>query len=300
MTLPMIGAPDIERLRMLIYESSGMRLSDSKRGPLAEHVAQRMRALGISSFTSYHAQTKDRRTPELALLLDAVSTLETSWFRDPAQFSFFTDEVFPSWRMNGRPSRSVRAWSCACATGEEAYSLGMLMLDHFPPASGWTCEVFASDLSTRALEQAKAAVWPLWSGGLSALRLRFDGLRARRSTDTDLPANYLRRFMLRGCGAELGKMKAGPLLRGIVELHRINLNAPPYPVSGLFDLIFCRNVFIYFDAESKRRALHALCQSLVPGGYLVVGAGETLTETGAGLQRVGPSIYQSIQENSSR
>jgi chemotaxis protein methyltransferase CheR len=168
--------------------------------------------------------------------------------------------------------RRIRAWSAACSTGEEPYSLAMTLLAHFPPSSGWTLEILASDLSTRALGQARAGLWSI------------DKAR-------EIPERHLKAFMLRGRGPQEGVMKAGPEIRSLLRFQRVNLNQDRYPVAGPFDLVFCRNVLIYFDVASKARVVHRLLDQLAPCGYLFLGHAESLTGLSGRVRSVGPTVY---------
>jgi chemotaxis methyl-accepting protein methylase len=194
-------------------------------------------------------------------MLDCICTNETHFFREPRQFEFLESVVFPEWREraeSGRMSRRVRVWSAGCSTGEEPYSVAMAFLAAFPPGSGWEIDIVATDLSTRVLERAQAAVWPI-------------------DKAKEIPGAYLKAFMLRGTGPEDGRMKAGSILRSRVRFLRVNLNAEPFTFAGRFDLVLCRNVLIYFDAPSKARVLSRLLERLDPHGYLFLGHAETVT-----------------------
>src|SRR5262249_55925791 len=154
----------------------------------------------------------------------------TRFFREPAHFAFLEEKVFPAWRaraQSGARSRTLRVWSAACSTGQEAYSLAMLLLRSFPEHEGWRYEVWATDISERALTVARAATWPAEAA-------------------SQIPGEYLRAFMLRGVGPREGLVRASPRLRRLVRVERVNLNDPEWPAQEDFDLIFCRNVLIYF------------------------------------------------------
>jgi chemotaxis protein methyltransferase CheR len=166
----------------------------------------------------------------------------------------------------------VRAWSAACSTGEEPYSLAMTLLSRFPPGSGWQIEILATDLSTKVLKQARAGLWSIDKAG-------------------DIPLTYRKEFMLRGTGSYSGKMKAGPEVRSVITFERVNLNDPAYAVKGTFDLIFCRNVLIYFDLPSKSLVIDRLLHHLSPGGCLFMGYAETTTGISDQLVSVGPNVY---------
>jgi chemotaxis protein methyltransferase CheR len=148
----------------------------------------------------------------------------------------------------------------------------MVLADHFPRTEGWQIEIFATDLSNRALEQARAAIWSI-------------------AKAKEIPLRYLKRFMLRGTGSQDGNMKATPEIASQIRFENLNLNDPIYPVSGFFDLILCRNVLIYFDASSRERVLNRLLDKLAPGGFLLVGHAESLGGLIHRVRYVMPTIY---------
>jgi chemotaxis protein methyltransferase CheR len=172
----------------------------------------------------------------------------------------------------GLRPRSARIWSAACSFGEEPYSLAMSLLAHLPPEAGWSHEILATDLSTKALACAQEAIWPMEKAA-------------------EVPPSFCRRFMLRGVGSQQGKMKAGPALRQMVRFARVNLKEASYPVTGPFDLIFCRNVLIYFGAEEKKMVIRRLLDHLTPDGILFLGHSETLHGISEGVRSVGPTAY---------
>jgi chemotaxis protein methyltransferase CheR len=279
-----MGDAEFALLRALVHQEAGIFLSDAKKLLLAGRLARRMRALGLRSFMEYYRRV--RADPEERLeLFDAVATNETHFFREPRQFELLEQQVFPRWKADaaaGRRPPRVRAWSAGCATGEEPYSLAMLLLSHFPPSSGWTLEVLATDLSRRALAQAQAAVWPLAKAG-------------------EIPARFLHEYMLRGVRSRAGTMAAAPELRSVVRCARLNLNRQDLAAGGPFDLVLCRNVLIYFHPDDRVRVIERLLAHLVQGGHILLGHAESLAEmTGAGrggggvrdvMRSVGPMVY---------
>jgi chemotaxis protein methyltransferase CheR len=271
------------RYRDLIYREAGIALTDSKKQLLISRVAGRLRELNLGSFDEYFRLVEDpAASDERARLLDRICTNETHFFRDPRQFLFLDDHVFP--RLEAEAARTgqkrIRAWSAACSTGEEPYSLAMALLHRFRPSAGWQVEVVATDLSNKVLAAARAALWPIDKAG-------------------DIPLHYRKAFMLRGTGSQTGKMKAGPELRDIVAFTRMNLNDPIYSVTGTFDFIFCRNVLIYFDKESKAKVVDRLLTHLAPDGCLFLGYAETTTTITDRLVSVGPNVYARVPEGRS-
>ena len=262
--------------RKLIYSKAGICLSPTKKAFLEARLTRRVRELGLESFHAYYQYaTQDQDGSELAQLLDRVSTNETHFFREPRQFEFLEQQIYPDWKTQGgsglRPRR-IRVWSAGCSTGEEPYSLAMMFLDHFPPGSGWQIEIIATDLSSRVLKSARKAVWSI--------------AKAR-----EIPQNYLKRFMLKGTGSQQAYMKAGPEIQAIIRFQHLNLNDDHYDVTGPFDLIFCRNVLIYFDAASRTRVMNRLVDYLAPAGFLLVGHAESLSGMSDRIRAVKPTIY---------
>jgi chemotaxis protein methyltransferase CheR len=268
------------KYRDLIYREAGIALTDSKKSLLVSRVAGRLRELGLTTFDQYYRLVHDpSSTEERGRLLDRICTNETHFFRDPRQFMFLNDHLFP--RLEADAARSgqkrVRAWSAACSTGEEPYSLAMAMLHRFPKSAGWQVEIVATDLSNKVLAAAGAALWPI-------------------DKAEDIPLHYRKAFMLRGTGGQTGKMKAGPEIREVVSFTRMNLNDPEYTVSGVFDFIFCRNVLIYFDRESKQKVVERLMTHLAPDGCLFLGYAETTTTITDRLISIGPNVYARVPE----
>jgi chemotaxis protein methyltransferase CheR len=270
----LITEREFQYFQELIYRTAGIWLSAVKTPLLVGRLSKRLRQLGLDSFREYYRVVSEDQE-ELTRMLDAVSTNETRFFREPMQFEFLENRILPQRiadAASGKRSRTVRVLSAGCSTGQEPYSLAMTLLHHLPPAAGWTIEIVATDLSTRVLEIARSGIWEL-------------------SRASEIPGHYLKAFMLRGYGEQEGKMKAGPEIRLPVRFLQMNLNAPPYPVSGKFDLIWCRNVLIYFDLATKTRVVHRLLEHLAPEGHLFVGHAESLHTLTGVLRTVVPTIY---------
>lgn len=274
-TLPTLSDREFALFQSLIYQEAGIFLGPAKKALLVGRLARRLRDLGLASFGAYYRRVADGDARERVHLIDSVCTNETHFFREPRQFEFLEQRVFPEWKVRasmGHMPRKIRVWSAACSTGEEPYSLAMMLLTQFPPATGWEIEILASDLSTRALEKARAGVWPVEKA-------------------KEIPPGYLKLHMLKGTRSQEGKMKVGTAIRSLVRFERINLNDETYPVTGLFDLIFCRNVLIYFDSASKQRVVHRLVRHLSPAGYLFLGHAESLNGLTDRIRSVIPTVH---------
>jgi chemotaxis protein methyltransferase CheR len=272
-----ISAREFELFQALIYEVSGIWLSHAKTALLVGRLSKRLRQLGIPSFTDYY-QVVTTAAEEQTRMLDAIATNETRFFREPAQFEFLKQRIAPEWQADaarGVRSRKIRVWSAGCSTGQEPYSLAMALCRQFPAAAGWEIEIFASDLSTRALAVARAATWDAAKAG-------------------EIPELYLRAFMLRGRGEQKGKIQAGPEIRSVVRFLPLNLNERSYPLPSQFDLILCRNVLIYFDRESRQKVVRRLLKHLSARGYLFVGHAESLHTMNDILRGVITTVYAPI------
>lgn len=259
----------------LVRREAGIALGPSKKALLVGRLARRLRVLGLKNFTEYYRLVTESDPQERIRALDCISTNETHFFREPRQFDFLERRVLPELRAERCSTvrrDPIRAWSAGCSTGEEPYSLAMLLLEQFPASCGVPIEIVATDLSTRALERAAEAVWPIEKA-------------------EEIPPARRKAFMLRGVGGQNGKMKAGPEIRAVVRFARVNLNDAMYDVGGPFDFIFCRNVLIYFDLATRIRVVDRLFDQLAPRGYLFLGHAETLNGVSERARSVVPTVY---------
>ncbi|HET6438717.1 MAG TPA: protein-glutamate O-methyltransferase [Anaeromyxobacter sp.] len=269
-----IGDREFERLQGLIEREAGIRLGPTKRALLVGRLGRRLHELSMTSFREYCAKVESDPA-ERVEMLDRIATNETHFFREQRHFDLLSQEILPRWHAEaerGLRPRKISVWSAACSTGEEPFTLAMVLLRAFPPGTGWSIAILASDISTRVLRAAREAVWPI----------------ARAA---EIPEPELKRFMLKGVGDQEGLMRAGPELREVVRFARVNL-VEPYPALGTLDLVFCRNVLIYFDVATKHAVVSRLLDHLAPDGYLFLGHAESLAGSPLHLQTVSPSVYR--------
>jgi chemotaxis protein methyltransferase CheR len=271
-----ISSALFRKFQSLIYEESGIWLGDHKHALLTGRLGKRLRLLGLESMQEYfQLVTHPDQQHERAVMIDCITTNQTHFFREPRHFEFLAQQVFPRWQREtstGARAQHLRVWSAGCSTGEEPYSLAMLLLKHFPPEQGWELEVLATDICTRVLERARSAVYPLEKA-------------------EEIPPEFLRAYMLKGRGEQKGVMMVNPNLHRVVRFARVNLHADSYPILGTFDLIFCRNVLIYFDQKSKEKVIAGILRHLSPSGLVVVGHSEHLGSISPHLKTVAPTIY---------
>lgn len=273
--IPELTKEEFQLFQGLVERESGIHLGANNRAMLVSRLWKRLRALQLNSFSAYYRLVKANRT-EMVLMLDCICTNETHFFREPAAFDCLRQHVFPEWIAaadSNRRTRMLRAWSAACSSGEEPYSLAMMLLTEFPENAGWKTEVLGTDLSTKALARASKGVWP-------------------SSKLAGVPVEYQRQFLLKGFGPVRGKVKATDELRKAVRFQRMNLIQHQYEVLGNFDLIFCRNVIIYFEWEKKLKVIDRLGRYLAPNGYLFLGHAESLHGMTDQLESVKPKVFR--------
>jgi chemotaxis protein methyltransferase CheR len=266
-----ISDAEFKRFQELIHRTAGIWLSTEKQPLLIARLWGRMKELGLQSFNQYHRRVVEDGEAELVKVLDAVTTNETSFFRDPRQFEFLEEKVLPLWATRPR-SRRVRVWCAGCSTGEEPYSIAMILRHRLPISAGWDVRILATDLSNRALERARAGIFPL----------------TKRS---QISERYLKKYMLRGRGAHEGEMAVMDEVRAMVQFTRHNLVDEIWPLHNTVDLLFCRNVLIYFSRESRERTSRRLAARVAPGGYLLLGHAESLRGMGIDLDPAIPAVY---------
>jgi chemotaxis protein methyltransferase CheR len=270
---------EFKLFQSLIHKEAGIYLSEVKKALLVGRLSRRIRELGLDSFEAYYRHVVDGPNPaERVELINNICTHETQFFREPRQFEFLEQTVAPRLRAEaeaGTRPKQIRAWSAACSSGEEPVSMAMSLLYHFPASAGWSVEVLATDISTRVLDKARAATWPIERAG-------------------QIPPAYLKRFMLRGTGEHQNRMKAGPEIRSVVRFQQLNLQADSYAVGDGFDMIFCRNVLIYFNAATKEHVVTRLLGRLAEDGLLFLGHAESLTGMRDAPRAVVPTVYARV------
>jgi chemotaxis protein methyltransferase CheR len=275
-----VSAALFAKFQQLIYRETGIWLSESKTALLCGRLARRIRALGLNTLKEYYeVVVEPHQQTERMLMIDAITTNETRFFREPKHFDYLAATIFPSWKIQekqGLRSRKIRIWSAGCSTGEEAYSLAMVLARHFPESEGWEPRVLATDISTRVLAAGREGIY-------------------RLANYADIPADFLQEYMLKGYAEHEGKMKVVREIRAMVEFKRVNLSEDSYPINETFDAIFCRNVLIYFDTASKARVVEKLIRYLSPKGLFFTGHAENLHSVAKGLRSVASTVYVPVK-----
>lgn len=266
---------DYETVRKLVYEHSRIDLGANKKELVTARLSKRLRATGIPSLNDYVKLVSTRAgEDELVHLIDAISTNHTFFFREIKHFEFMTSNCLPETVARGQKSgdREFRLWSAASSSGEEAYSIAIQLDDYFSRQPGWNWLIQATDISTKILEKAKQAVYPLE-------RVR------------DVRPEWLRQYFQKGINQWEGHYRVKEELRNKISWHHLNLLQPNYPFQKPFHCIWCRNVMIYFDRPTQEILVQKLYDLLVPGGYLMIGHSESLTGIKHPYKAVKPAVY---------
>ena len=264
----LLQAREFEWFRKFLFERTGIELKPGKEPMVMGRLDRRLRHHGLSSYAEYIQLLGNGQSVEVQMAVDLLTTNETYFFREPAHFDFLK-EICAGRR---KPAEPLRIWSAASSSGEEAYTIAMVLASALPAGQAW--EILGTDISARVVETAQRGMYPIEAA-------------------EKIPQMYLREYCLRGRDDFEGFLAIDPRLRSRVHFREANLTTLP-PDLGIFDLIFLRNVMIYFGAETKKRLVANAVEMLRPGGYLLVSHSETLSGMMVGLQLVRPSIYTRV------
>ncbi|MFM7136231.1 MAG: CheR family methyltransferase [Planctomycetota bacterium] len=262
-------------LSQLVYQRSRIRLGPDKQSLVASRLGQRLQALDLDHFDAYcDLLQSPGAEDEIGELIDLISTNHTHFFREPAHFEILERSVLPTLATRAEAlARTVRVWSAASSSGEEAYTLAIVLAEHARRRPGFTWRIDASDISRRMLDRCVSGIYP--------------------AAKVNVPSTeILHRYFQRGFGEREGFYRVKAELRRQVAVDHINLFQPVYPLPRGFDVIFCRNVMIYFDAPSRELLVNRLTEQLIPGGHLFIGHSESLIGLRHPLESVWPSVYR--------
>lgn len=263
---------DFDYLRRISNQHTGIVVTDDKFDMFYSRLARRVRALGLKSFADYCDYLEaPSNVDEITELVNAVTTNLTSFFRENHHFEFLAKTALPEAVARNRAARSLRIWSAGCSTGEEPYSIAMVLAEQDAMLRGWDVKLLATDIDSNVLAQAAAGIYPV---------SRLDGL----------PTSRLKRFFKKGKGAQQGKARVGDELRRKIQFDQLNLMQP----LGIDrqDIIFCRNVIIYFDKPTKTMLMDRFADVLADDGYLIIGHSESLYQVTDRFELIGHTVYR--------
>lgn len=265
------SASDFARVRSLIRQRAGISLHEGKQAMVYSRVSRRLRATGHASFSAYLQWLEQQeRHPEWQEFVNCLTTNLTAFFREDHHFPLLADDLIRRARVAS--GATVRIWCCASSTGEEPYSLAMTVVETLGPAPA--AEILASDIDTKVLAKAQAGVYPLDSKGLSRERLK---------------AHFLR-----GTGPQEGLIRVKPAVARLIEFRRHNLMNTQWNLGERFDIVFCRNVMIYFDHATQRQVLRRIHDVMNPGGLLYVGHSENFNDVRDLFRLRGKTVYERV------
>lgn len=265
-----ITKQEYDRIRTLLYQESGISLGESKQSLVVSRLSKRLRELEINSFAGYYDYvTQDASGGEFTRMMDLLSTNKTDFFREPKHFDYLREQILPTLEREKR----IRIWSSACSTGEEPYTIAITLHEHVKNPASWDMGILASDISTRVLAHAAA------------------GLYGEDRIATISP-DIARRHFLKGRDKSAGLVKVKPHLSKLIKFRRLNLMSETFPIKSPLDLIFCRNVMIYFDRPTQERLIAKFHRYLKPGGHLFIGHSESLQWLQHNFVTVAPTIYR--------
>jgi chemotaxis protein methyltransferase CheR len=268
---------DFRLIAELVGSQVGIKLPEAKRLMLEGRLHKRVRALHCLDLEEYVERLFDAKNfeTELVHLIDCVTTNKTDFFREPSHFDFMRDVAVPeSLNRRGRGSRPLKIWSAACSTGMEAYTIAMVLDDMTRAGPGFEFRILGTDISTSVLDLARKGIYT-------------------RDMIAPVPDEWARRYFLSSRDRSRAEVRVVPELRRTANFRRMNLMDPAYPFDRDVDIIFCRNVLIYFDKPTQRKVVDRLCTHVRPGGYLMVGHSESMVHNGSKvLKQVQPTIFK--------
>jgi len=266
---------DFARLRDLIRTQAGICLGAEKKTMVEVRLKRRLRALNMASYHDYCELLFRRgaKADEVVSLIDVITTNKTDFFREPAHFDFLAERALPELSAKNAGAHPLVIWSAGCSSGEEPYTLAMVLSEYAAAHAGFRFRILATDISTAMLQKAVLGVYP---------------------AEAIVPVTQSRRqkFLLRSRDSKSARVRIVPELRRAVEFRRLNFMDADYTLSEKADAIFCRNVLIYFDRSTQQSILSKLVAHLVPSGYLFVGHSETLHDMDLPVVPVGPALYR--------
>ncbi len=264
---------DFDLFREIIYRESGINLSPLKKALVQSRLMRRMRELGLRDFHDYYNYLQENFTEEKINLINCITTNKTDFFRESGHFDYLNNEALP--RYERERKTSLRIWSAGCSTGEEPYTIAITLLEYYKDRKLPDIKILATDIDTRVLDSATEGVY-------------------KEEVVKIIDRDVLRRYALKGVGANAGYYRMKDEVKQLIHFRRLNLLDDSFPMKNTFDIIFCRNVVIYFDRESQIKLFKQFYKYLNNDGYLFIGHSETLTSVSNLFYFRGRSVYGKV------
>ncbi len=268
---------EFDKLSRFIYKESGIKMPPVKRVMLQSRLQKRLRELNLTSFKDYcdFVFSKEGFNNEIIHMLDVVSTNKTDFFREPIHFDFLTSNVLPEFYSKTTGPKHIKVWSAGCSSGEEPYTIAIVLADFAEKNPGFDFSIIGTDISTQILQKAVDAVY-------------------KEERVSIIPTETKRKYFLRSKDRTNPTVKVAQHIRKKVRFGRLNFMDTTYDVPETFDVVFCRNVLIYFDRETQERVIDKLCGKLRSGGYFFLGHSESIMNMNLPLRQIKPTIFQRI------
>lgn len=261
-------------LRRLVYDHTGISLSESKKELVRRRFSPRLRELGLADFGEYCKLISSGANEELTHFVNAITTNLTSFFREPHHFDYLEDQLLPALIERKGTDRKLRIWSAGCSTGEEAYSIAISLQRAIPHIQLWDIKILATDIDTNILAHAKQGIY-------GAERIE------------SLPRERFKGWFSIGRGDNASSVKVNSKLQEMIRFKRLNLMSA-WPLKKQFDIIFCRNVMIYFDDQTQKRLIERFCELQAEGSHLFLGHSESLYRVTNRYDLIGHTIYRRV------
>ncbi len=268
---------EFDKLSRFIYKESGIKMPPVKRVMLQSRLQKRLRELNMSNFKEYceYVFSREGLNNEIIHMLDVVSTNKTDFFREPVHFEFLQGVVLPEFIGQRSTNRTIKIWSAGCSSGEEPYTIAIVLAEFAEQNLGFDFSILGTDISTQILQKAIDAVY-------------------KEDRVAIIPLELKRKHLLRSKDRANPTVKIGPHLRKKVRFARLNFMDSQYDIAETFEVVFCRNVLIYFDRETQERVIAKLCEKLRVGGYFFLGHSESIMNMTLPLKQIKPTIFQRI------
>jgi chemotaxis protein methyltransferase CheR len=272
-----INDRDFARLSSFIHSGYGIKMPEGKRVLLEARLRKRLRVLGMHSYTEYcdYLFSPEGAQNELIHMIDVVTTNKTDFFREPKHFDYLVQTALPELiKIYGAHSRrKYTIWSAGCSTGEEPHTLAMVLSEFAEKQPGFYFSILATDISTRVLEHARRGIY-------------------KEEFVQPVPMAMRMKYLLKGKDKNRGLVRAVPQLRSLIDFRRLNFMDSDFGIKEPVDIIFCRNVIIYFDRPTQEKLLNRFSHHMIQGGYLFMGHSETLSGMSVSLQPAGQMVYR--------
>ncbi len=266
---------DFDHLRRLSNAHSGIVVPDDKFNMFYSRLAKRLRMLGLSSFKEYCNYLEAQPDDEFTAFINAITTNLTSFFREQHHFDFLKQTAIPELLNNPAQKRRIRIWSAGCSTGEEPYSIAMTVREQITNMATWDVKILATDIDSDVLQTAGNGIYKVKGNEV-------------------LNDARLKKWFMKGRDTNSGKVRASKELQELIAFKHLNLLSK-WPMRHSFDIVFCRNVLIYFDAELKQTLTEKFTNMVRPGGYLIIGHSESIGKWANNLKLIGKTIYQRVK-----